>query len=73
MSWKKTESKYDEYVTRIQNDTRTSLTENVKTWSSVAKSKQPVEQLIVVNAAINEAKDREKCCSFWFKRIKENK
>ncbi len=26
----------------------------------MAKSKQPVEQLIVVNAAINEAKDRER-------------
>ena len=44
----------------MMNNTRTSLTENVKTWSSVAKSKQPVEQLIVVNAAINEAKDRER-------------
>ncbi len=57
---KKIDSKYDEYVNRIQNETRASLTESVKTWSSVAKSKQPVEQLIVVNAAINEAKDRER-------------
>ena len=69
---KKIDSKYDEYVNRIQNETRASLTESVKTWSSVAKSKQPVEQLIerCDKRSKRQRKEKEKCCCFWFKRIK---
>jgi hypothetical protein len=56
------EKKFKECVEEVQSENRSGLANNVKSWATVAKSgvKQPVEQLIVVNAAINEAKDRER-------------
>jgi len=56
------EKKCKECVEEVQNENRSSLKNNVQNWSTIAKSglKQPVEQLIVVNAAINETKDRER-------------
>jgi len=56
------EKKCKECVEEVQNENPSGLKNNVQNWSTIAKSglKQPVEQFIVVNAAINETKDRER-------------